>query len=53
MKCLVTGSSGYIGSGIVNYLRVNNIDYLENGGKFILCLPNIEIIDRNNYKVYE
>lgn len=32
---------------------LNNIDYLENGGKFILCFPNIKIIDINNYKVYE
>ena len=32
---------------------LNNIDYLDNGGKFILCLPNIEIIDKKNYKMYE
>ncbi len=32
---------------------LNNIDYLENDGIFILCLPNIIIIDKNNYKDYD
>ena len=49
MKCLVTGSSGYIGSKIVDYLRVNNIDYIgidkrdANSEK----LKSFNLIDRN------